>query len=133
MNRVKDLELKDKKYVEYHKELDSNIGMILRLMFLKASCTCNELFTNNRKVTGILPRSLMNLWESEFKLKNIWTHLNVKSPSGFHTYVRRPENDKMWRKFEINELKDRSKFFPAERLMITNKVIYNHINISKGL
>ena len=39
----------------------------------------------------------------------------------------------MWRKFEINELKDRSKFFPAERLIITNKVIYDCVNISKSL
>jgi hypothetical protein len=57
----------------------------------------------------------------------------ITSPSGFCTYRRTKSNEKLWRKFEINELKDRSKFFPSERLLITNKVIYDHINLSKSL
>lgn len=59
--------------------------------------------------------------------------MGIESPSGFSTYRRTKSNEKLWRKFEINELKDRSKFFPAERLTMTNKVISDNINISKGL
>lgn len=31
----------DKKNREYYSELNANIGMLLRLMFIKAICLCN--------------------------------------------------------------------------------------------
>ena len=76
--------------------------MILRLMFLKALYVCNDLFYNKREVNSSIPRIVGNFFETKFKLKTIWTHLGIKSPSGFHSYVRKEVNEKMWRKFEIN-------------------------------
>jgi hypothetical protein len=123
----------NKKAKEYLRELDGNIGMILRLMFLKALHMCNDMFYNHREARSIIPRGLSNLWTDKNKLRNIWNHMGIDSPSGFCTYRRTKNNERLWRKFEINELKDRSKFFPSERLIITNKVIYDSLNISKSL
>ena len=133
VGRAKRLYEPNKKAKEYFQELDGNIGMILRLMFLRALNICNELYFNYRETRSIIPRTLSNLWTTKTKLRNIWHYMGIESPSGFSTYRRTKSNEKLWRKFEINELKDRSKFFPAERLTMTNKVISDNINISKAL
>ena len=54
-------------------------------------------------------------------------------PKGFWPYVKIDKLERMWKKYEVNELKDRSKFFPSERLVITNRIIRNTINISKAM
>jgi hypothetical protein len=86
-----------------------------------------------RNPKSIIPRAISNIWTDPMILKNIWNHMKIQEPSGFSTYKKNPKKERMWRKFEINELKDRSKFFPSERLILTNKVIYDCINISKSL
>lgn len=39
----------------------------------------------------------------------------------------------MWRKYEINEKKDRSEFNNMEKIKITNAIILKHVNIAKLL
>jgi hypothetical protein len=48
IKRTQTLYKVNKKAKDYFQELDGNIGMILRLMFLKAMSICNDLFYNYR-------------------------------------------------------------------------------------
>lgn len=85
---------------------------------------------------SIIPRVVSNFCDTEDKqnkLKTIWYHIGISSPSGYFTYERIEKAERLWRKYEVNELKERSKFFPAERLMITNRVITEIINLSSSL
>jgi hypothetical protein len=84
--RCQELYRVNKKARLYLFELDGNIGMILRLMFLKALHTCNDLFYNHRESRSFIPIEISNIWTSKTKLKNIWDYIGVKSPSGFSTY-----------------------------------------------
>ena len=85
---------------------------------------------------SIIPRVVSNFCDTEDKqnkLKTIWYHIGISSPSGYFTYERIEKAERLWRKYEVNELKERSKFFPAERLIITNRVITEIINLSSSL
>lgn len=116
---------------EYLSEVNNNIGMILRLMFVKSLHTCNSLFREFRATKGVLPPVLENFLVSPCKLKTIWNYMNVENPTGFWSYVKTKKYERIWRKFEINESKDRSKFFPSERLIITNRILSECLNISR--
>ena len=48
VKRVQNMYEVDKKCKSYHLELDANVGMILRLMFLKALATCNQMYLEHR-------------------------------------------------------------------------------------
>lgn len=92
VKRVQTLYKVNKKAKEYFQELDGNIGMILRLMFLKALDTANELFYNYRETRSIIPRAVSNLWTTKYKLRNIWYYMAIDTPSGFCTYRRTKSN-----------------------------------------
>jgi hypothetical protein len=101
-------------------------------MMLKALDMCNDLHYNQREVRGIMPRGFYNLFKSRKVFKNIWDDLGVDVPKGFWPYIKIHKLERMWKKYEVNELKNRSKFFPAERLVITNNIIKKVVNINKA-
>lgn len=92
VKRVQSLYKVNKKAKAYFQELDGNVGMILRLMFLKALDLSNDLFYNYRETRSIIPRAVSNVWTARNKLKNIWFYMNISVPSGFCTYRRTKSN-----------------------------------------
>ena len=77
-----------KKNKSYYFELEGNVGMLLRLMFLKALSVCNDMYYEHREVRSAVPRVISNLWTDKHKLKNIWDLMEIDKPSGFYTYYR---------------------------------------------
>ena len=102
-------------------------------MLLKALYLCNDLYYNHRTVKGIVPRGCSNLTKSSKLFLTLWDYLKIEIPKGFWTYTKIDKLERMWKKYEINEMKARSKFFPAERLSLTDKIIRRSINISKAM
>lgn len=136
IKRVKGLYSVNRSEKAYYIELEGNIGMLLRLMFLKALHMCNEMYYEHREMRSLMPRILDNFLfttDRETKLRTIWYYINIPNPSGFCQYYKIDKLERLWRKFEINELKERSKFFPSERLIITNRVILEMLNLSSSL
>lgn len=62
MKRVKELYSIGKNNKSYYTELEGNVGMILRLMFLKAQSMCNDMYEEHREERSIFPRVISNIW-----------------------------------------------------------------------
>jgi len=88
LKRVKALYSVSKKHKGYYCELDGNVGLILRLMFLKALSMCNNMYYEHREERSVIPRFISNFWTDKLKLKCIWSHLEIDNPSGFSTYYK---------------------------------------------
>ena len=66
------------------------------------------------------------------KLKNIWNRMGENTPRGYWPYFYSGKLDRIWKKHEISENKDRSKFTPASRTIIIDRIINSQINISEA-
>jgi len=90
IKRIKGLYTVSRKETAYYTELDGNLGMLLRLMFLKALDMCNEMYYEHREVRSMVPRLVSNFCNSdnENKLRTIWYYIGIDSPSGYFTYER---------------------------------------------
>lgn len=56
IKRIKALFTVSRKETVYYTELEGNLGMLLRLMFLKALNMCNDMFYEHREMRSIIPR-----------------------------------------------------------------------------
>ncbi len=98
-NRVKSLYNVSKNEKKYHEELNNNIGMIFRLMFIKALYICNDMFFKHRQNRGLVPKMVANFFIDKKRLKNIWDYLNIDNPTGFWEYIKTKKTERIWRKF----------------------------------
>jgi hypothetical protein len=80
---------------------------------VKAISMVNDFFYKNRENRSVIPNLVRNFFISKRKLKNLWDRLDIRQPTGYTEYVKNKSLDRIWRKYEVNERKDRSKFFPA--------------------
>ena len=107
-----------------------NLGLILRLMFLKTAYVCNQLYHDYRDVFF---RGIRNVFSDTKILKNIWDNMGEKNPRAYWPYFSSHKLERIWRKHEISEEKLRSKFTPASRIIITNNIVREYINIGKSI
>lgn len=113
-----------------HKALMNNLGLILRLIFLKAIWFSNEMYKNHRNTFF---RGLKNSFSDTQIMKTIWDRMGENQPRAYWPYFSSGKLERIWRKHEISEEKFRSKFTPAARIIITNDIVREYVNVSKAM
>lgn len=100
-----------------------NEGFIYKLIFRKALGDANEVY---HKEAGY--------FSSKKLLKTMWDRMGIESPiPPFADYFNTGDEkeDKIWRRYEINEKKFRSIFLNMEKIKLTNSIILKQVNIMK--
>ncbi|CAD8148836.1 unnamed protein product [Paramecium octaurelia] len=114
---------------EAHFQFRDNLPFLYRLIFGKALRKANEIWYSTHKSCW------SDLLDEKIILRNIWDMLGME-PAAPYTQYFQLQNDfgkQMWRKYEINELKDRSEFNNMEKIKITHAITLKHVNMSKLL
>lgn len=65
------------------KNLNNNIGLFLRLMFLKALNVCNNIYLKYRHKSF---RKIRNLFFRKHPLQTIWNQMGEDVPRGYYPY-----------------------------------------------
>lgn len=130
--RIKSTVEKIKDEPELHREMLDNLGLTYRLAFCKAMEVCNNIYDKHTTDTWF-KKTMSALAGSKLKLKNLWDQLGYSEPTAYCEYFKKKRLERIWRKYEINEKRQRSKFISSQRLYISNRVIHSFMNMGQGL
>ena len=95
-----ELEGVKKTNTKMHKTIMDNLGLILRLMFLKAQWVGNNLYKKHRTTPF---RGVKNMIKDTKILKNIWDKMGQDQPRAYWPYFSSNKLERIWRKHEISE------------------------------
>lgn len=73
---------------------------------------------------------MQSFFKSKQKLKNIWNYLDVENPiPPYSVFSNSPYEEHLlfWRKYEVNEFKNRSIFTNMEKIKICDIVIGDNV------
>lgn len=103
--------------------IQQNEGFLYKLIFRKAVGDSNEIY------------HLRNGYFSESKnLKTLWDRLNMANPvAPFTDYFQPtdPKEDRIWRRYEVNEKHLRSMFLNMEKIKMTYSIMIKQVNLSR--
>lgn len=96
MHRIRQVVNSKQQASEVTNVFKKNIGLLLRLLFLKSLNVANDLYFHHRKS---ICRSFENLYKGDMILKNLWNRLGENYPRGYWPYFYSEKLERMWRKY----------------------------------
>lgn len=113
-------------------EFQANSGMIYRLLFTRALRLANETFVTRHGLLHYL-RHPSQISDEPRVLRTLWDETGVIEFAPFRNYFEKKNVERIWRKTEKNELRQRTKFKESDSLILVNRLIQHSLSIQAGL
>lgn len=110
-------------------KFDFIAGFIYRLIFQKALGDTNRAFDKRERTFW---RKIFCCHCSKKKyLMNIWDYMDTAPMAPFREYEKNDKFNVLWREYEINERKGRSRFKQTDRLKLLDNIMTESFNIQR--